>query len=267
MMELYCVSIPKKEYRNIKNHPFGITKNLFSAYSTVLWSFYHPHNVLLFELLFLCFVYKYFYTKEDKQIDLLIIVYVSMCLYAEFFMPEMYLLSTRYIMYIMPLIAVVTIWYLVFVLKSFKIKDKHIKSVLYLIVFINALFVDLSTRSPYAFNAKPYQKNDITGNVIFLTDQHTFLFENIAILLDAQRVYPVSLKIPEEEILKETDKADYLIMSNIRTTKDILLKPKDRAQISPVIKNKLDFIKTIKLGEGFYDIYRIKHKKNNTKRR
>ena len=130
-----------------------------------------------------------------------------------------------------------------------------------MIVFINALFVDFITRSPYAFNAKPYQKNDITGNVIFLTDQHTFLFENIAILLDAQRVYPVSLKIPEEEILKETDKADYLIMSSTRTTSDILLKPKDRAQISPVIKNKLDFIKTIKLGEGFYDIYRIKHKK------
>ena len=119
--------------------PWGKTKNLSSIYTTYLWSFREFNNYLLWVCIILPLSYKYLYTNADKSIDLLIIIYLLMCLYSEFFMPEMYIYNMRYVMLVVPLIAIATIWYLSFILQNLKIKNLYLKLFLCSVVFVNAL--------------------------------------------------------------------------------------------------------------------------------
>lgn len=235
----------------------GDAKNLSSVYMTGLWSFRENYGYILFELVLLTLVYKYLYAKKDKSIDLLMILYVIMCLYTEFFMPSMYIYDMRYIMLVIPIIAIVTIWYLNFILAAFCLRNKYIILILSFVVFINSCFVDFGNRSPYAFNKKSFEKIDLAGNVMLVWDESIFMYEAINMLEKSSGVYMTPYDTPIENLLKELDKSDYFVVSNMNAKFGMYMKPSGPKEIPPEIKDRVNFIKTIKTGERFYDIYEV----------
>ena len=240
--------------------PLGKTKNLSSIYTTYLWSFREFNNYLLWVCIILPLSYKYLYTNADKSIDLLIIIYLLMCLYSEFFMPEMYIYNMRYVMLVVPLIAIATIWYLSFILQNLKIKNLYLKLFLCSVVFVNALFVDFENRSPYAFSENVYKKISLEGNVLVIVGESIFAYESINVLGNTDEVYMVMDSVPEEVVVREMNKANYVIKSNTDARFDMTIKPEKPAEIFSSTIDKVDFEKTIKVGERFYDIYHIRRK-------
>lgn len=240
--------------------PWGKTKNLILIYTTALWSFREVDNYMLLVCIFLPLAYKYIYTKADRNIDFLIVIYVLMCLYSEFFMPEMYIYNMRYVMLVVPLIAIATIWYLSFILQNLKIKNLYLKLFLCSVVFVNALFVDFENRSPYAFSENVYKKISLEGNVLVIVGESIFAYESINVLGNTDEVYMVMDSVPEEMVVREMNKANYVIKSNTDARFDMTIKPEKPAEIFSSTIDKVDFEKTIKVGERFYDIYHIRRK-------
>ena len=253
-------AIGKNLLNNISWIAYRIGEKKSSAtYMTSLWSFHKVYGYALMEIIILVLFYKYVYTKSRRDIDLLAIIYIAMCIFAEIFMPQMFVYNMRYIMLVMPLIAIVTIWYLDFILKSFKFKDKISKIILGLIILINALFVDFSTRSPYAFSKNVYEMQNIEGKIVYMATEGIFFYENIDILGKASQVYLSYSNNSTKKMINEIDKADYVINFNTDSRYNLNTFVKEPAKIPQNLSENLKFIKTIKRGERFYDLYRIEH--------
>ena len=245
------------------------TKHLSDIYMTALWSFHKTYGFVLLEIIILVLFYKYIYTKSRKDVDLLALIYISMCIYVEIFMPQMHLYNMRYIMLVMPIIAIATIWYLVFILNNLMIKDIYIKLILCFILFLNAILVDFSQQSSFAFQEDASLHNIAKNKrVIWVGSQYkSTIYEGAYILQETSKIlltYAISntdnCANTENIVVQELDNSDYLFNHNsFELYKGgNSSRPQHIEQINEKVKEQIDYIKNIKVSERFYDIYKVK---------
>jgi len=261
-----------KEVQDIGHQWFRTLLNLImlniewkssEIYTTKLWSFSNSHNGMFIEVWILYMFYKYKYTSVDRNVELLIVISMCMFVFCSIYMPQMHIYNMRYIMLIMPLFAIYTIWSISFILQIIIRNTVVIKVLLSVLIFVNSWFVDFNQRSPYAFQwGKNIEKRVQDKNIIWIGDSVWMLYGSLNIAQEASNVF-LTLKRDEETIeavLNEINQADYLINFNHheRNKYDISVKPKGIARLDPMINGKLTYEMTIKIGEWFYDIYKVK---------
>lgn len=230
-----------------------------NTYITKLWSFCDNHNLICLIVLVECLVYKYLYTKADKKIDIILCVSVLMYLYCGISMPQMFIYDMRYVMLVMPCLAIVTIWYLNFISESLIKRPKIVMMLLGLIVVMNSLAVDYNHRSPFAFQRTDNLKNEVSGRKVLLqVPAPIMLYECIEELKDAEYVYWTYDSENEDNILAEMNHADYLIKVNTDARYDLSIQPVGQFVLAEKIAARTEHVKTIKIGERFYDLYRVK---------
>lgn len=238
-------------------------KKFIDIYMNNLWSFNKPYSQCLALIMILTLFYKYYYTKESKDIDYLLIIYVIMCLYIAAFMPNMYIYNMRYIMPIIPIISIVTIYYLVFILSFMPLKV--VKIICSVIILFNSVFVDFNNRSPFVFQLNDTIATELKNKkVIIRNDLIWKLFTNLHILENADSVYFIQIDegkdLDDKDVFKQLENSDYFINNDrefiITYNKEYL--PTKRQPLEEKVEQKIVFLKTIKIGEFFYDIYKIK---------
>lgn len=239
-------------------------KKTIDIYMNSLWNFNKSYGNYLMLSIILTLFYKYKYTKESKDIDYMFIVVVLMMFYISVFMPQMWMYNMRYIMLIAPLISVVTIWYLAFILKF--LPTEYIKIILSIIVFVNACFVDFSIRSPFAFQQDASIVSQLKNKNIVLSVDNSMkvfkLYTMIDVLKNAKKAYILQFEslANDKSLLKQLENSDYFIQTrgDYMTIYDVNYKLHKKIALTKELKNKVDFLNTVKIGEFFYDIYKVK---------
>ncbi len=247
-----------------KNYIDIYAKNYIDIYAKDLLSFNKSNGCVVVWITFMTIFYKYTYAKDNKKdIEYLLICIFLVCLYCSIFMPQMHIYNSRYVMMIMPVMAIITVYYLTVILGFLPLNV--IKWLLSIAILLNSIFVDFNNRSPFSFQIYDPIIKEFEGKKIIWTGSFVSKFyTSIYIVKDAQNV--VYLWSGDKNDIENTksikrylDEADFLVNSNMKSmnTYNKLYIPA-KAELSEDIEKRVDFIKTIKIGEFFYDIYKIK---------
>ena len=207
-------------------------------------------------------VYKYKHTKENRLIDWLLCVAAGMWIYTVFTMPDMYKFSVRYSILIFPLVAIGTVWYLVFCLSRVVRSPQDIltKWMVAGIILVNSWAVlGFKTYSPFAF----YDKDALSPT--YFTGKNVVITQNMDLsdmLAHAKQVFMVHEK-RTDQLQKGLDKADFFVhYRQIIFQEPGVWFPDAQKRLNPAVLSRLTWLRRFHSATYEYDLYLVKHKKD-----
>lgn len=218
----------------------------------------------VFPIIFLLYlIIKNKHITQDKLIIFLFSIISIMGMWLVYYMPNMNQFIYRYFMLLFPSITILFCYIIYSILTFFNIKNNVIFIIFAFLSFVNLITTDYSKNSPYSF-----QNDEITNNFIsFAKDKKIFMstpfiwmtFEHINYFKDTEKVY-VSLDACDFEMKKQMIKnrdAIYLYFSKDGSD-CINCYPSQIAPMCNEMKQDLIYVYTVRIGERFYDVYKIR---------
>ena len=201
-------------------------------------------------------VYKYKLTKGNRLIDWLLCVAVGMWIYTNFSMPQMHQFSIRYSMLIFPLVAIGTVWYLVFCINRLvrSPKDTLTKWIVAGIILVNSWAVwGFKSYSPFAFYDEQALSSAYFANKKVMFTYPMDLSDKLAY---AKQVFTVSRTTRKEQLQKALEEADFLI--DFRYIIKDSFTPQEGKSVVSEIKNQLKWVRRFHSPTYEYDLYIVK---------
>jgi len=251
-------------YRFIQNVFWGLLNGLnvhAKEYLIRLWHLSKHYWFLFYVVLAGAVTYKYLRTRTDRLIDWLLGLILALWSYFAFTMPYMGEFQVRYSMLVYPLAALVTVWYLVFLITPLirQPKEKWTKRAVITLIMINAgINTCYFSSSPFAFQEEfPFQAEDLAGKRVIVQG---FIsgFDWADLFTQAKEVYWTPQTPDWEKFSKALDSADILFRKSSRQTlpEQIFLLPEKESQLLTAQK-QLWLLRSFRKGINHYEEYLI----------
>lgn len=247
---------------------FLFIKAFFVFYNSSIYVLFNTQATLVKYFVGILFFVFLFVNRNKflahKLFYFLFFIVLSMGTWLVFYMPNMNQFTYRYFMLLFPLLIIVIFYVLYSVLKNLNVSPKIIFVVFFVFAFISSINTYFNKNSPY-FNLRndelteDFIESTKGKKIFFLTPYLWMLFENSHYFMDAQKVY-ISLEhcnLELKEILMKNKDA-YFMYFNKDGSDCINCYPLEKADICDEFKNNLVFIYTVRIGERFYDVYKIR---------
>ena len=206
--------------------------------------------------------------EKDTSINILrwsLGVVIPCILFIFVIMPYMGSYETRYIMAIMPFVAILSILGLIKIGNTFKINGKYLYVFLLVLVLFNGFMTDFHKKSVFRFQntdeTNEFVKN-VKGKYVFVVahEREPLLFmERGYYLKEAKSVY-LQTDLSDENLVKEIDKygKDMYVLVLEQNADDIFWGNPSFIEKNPEIMEKMEFVSKVILSERGYDLYKIK---------
>lgn len=235
---------------------------------TLLLSYLLPIGALF--LLYLFNLCKRFFISclEQKQMDTLLFwslcFIISSSLFIFIIMPRMGDYETRYIMPLMPFIAVVTIYVSCKIGSNLKLNKKYLYLILLSLVALNSYETKFGKYSVFKMQNTLETNNfikNVSGKDVFVVQYRgelLYFIERGHYLQNANRVY-LETELTDANLIKEIEKnndIDILILN--QNALDNFWGRPYFFDLNPNMKNILSFVSDIVISERRYKLYNIK---------
>lgn len=239
---------------------------IMQQYLTWLWHGMKHLWLLGYLVIAGVFVYKYKFTKDGRLIDWLLCVAIVMWIYVAFSMPEMYQFSIRYCMLVFPLLALGTMWYVVFCVSRLVRfpKDVFTKWVVVGIILVNSWTIwGFKSHNPFAFyNERALSPTYFAGKRVLITHR----MDLSDMFAHAKQVFMVNEK-RVDQLQKGLEEADMLVYYRHlyfgrNSEYNNLEESGDGEQLTQEIKDRLQWVRRFHSPTYEYDVYLVKPKKD-----
>lgn len=238
-------------------------------------------------ILILYFITIYAYCVDfsfSKKIGLLLLTIFLVSAYLSYTIPEMYEYKSRYKMFLYPTLSVISIYMLYKIFNRFLSLRKAAWGI-YVLIAINILNVNYQRYCAFWMHHSPESVaiiSDFKGKNLMIAPSNYWMVEDVSYLnMSAQKIYIVSQSLynylmrcdtekrktdfhnPQElipQFYKDLNGGDYLLIFNryksqLKYDKEMILT--ERGSLCEDLNNRLRFLKTIKIGVLYYDVYQI----------
>ncbi|MCM1323611.1 MAG: hypothetical protein NC218_05575 [Acetobacter sp.] len=231
---------------------------MWRVYMQQLLSFsYLP---LWFVLLFLGICVKW--KRADATVWYILINCVLMSAFLNGYMPPMYEFSVRYYMLLLPLVSVLTVYFLKGLLVCFELSSKRVYVLLGVFVLANSLLVDFGKKSAFTFNydanTERFLEEVKQRDVVVFTETSFMYLELVAALYDSHQILLAdkSCKKDYAEDIRE-HKGAYVLFFNADARRCVSCAPKYKTSICQTLRKELQYKFLVRVGERYYDVYEV----------
>jgi len=231
-------------------------------YLTRLWHLSKHYWFLLYIVLAVTLIYKYLRTKTDRLIDWLLGLILALWSYFAFTMPDMGKFQVRYSMLVYPLAALVTVWYLVFLITPLirQPKEKWTKYVIGILIFINTWAI--GSFAEFSVFAQHYDaiftEKDVADKRVIVQGDIFAQFTTSDLAIYAKEVYWVPMEPNWGKFSEALTTTDLLLRRYTSQTlrEQMIILPQQKKKCLTVQK-KLWGIRSFYHGNGKYEEYLI----------
>lgn len=196
--------------------------------------------------------------QKNMNVRLLLFVCVCMSLFLALFMPGVYLYWSRYFMFVMPFVAILTIYLFMQAGTYFTIQKKFVVLFLSILITVNSFWADFGQRSAFSF------QGNMDTDMLFRKMRHKRLiivspvicfFAGVEFYTGMDKVFKTDDICSN---LEERKNADYLLLFNSEV-KSMGNEDKVRKKSSEgKCMDNLEFLSVVKLSsDALFDLYRV----------